>query len=68
MKRILFITPSKSIGGINSSLSSVVNHLNKDCKVNVLVMSTYGDGLYECLQSALTSKVLDVYYSDFKSL
>lgn len=68
MKRILFITPSKSIGGTNSSLSSIINHLNNDCKIDVLLMSTYGEGQYEFLQSAITCKLLDAYITDFKKL
>ena len=68
MKRILFITPSKSIGGTNSSLSSIINHLNNDYKIDVLLMSTYGDSQYEFLQSAITCKLLDAYITDFKKL
>ena len=68
MKRILFITPSRSIGGTNASLSSIVSHLNKDYKIDVLVMSSYGDGQYPCLQSAITSQLLDAYLVDFKNL
>ena len=68
MKRILFITPSKSIGGTNSSLSSIVNHLNNNCKVDVLVMSSHGDGQYNCLESAITSELLEAYFVDFKNL
>ena len=68
MKRILFITPSKSIGGTNSSLSSIINHLNNDYKIDVLLMSTYGDSQYEFLQSAITCKLLEAYITDFKKL
>lgn len=68
MKRILFITPSRSIGGTNSSLSSIVGHLEKDCKIDVLVMSSYGDGHYAFLQSAITSDLLDAYLVDYSKL
>lgn len=68
MKRILFITPSKSIGGTNSSLSSIINHLNNDCKIDVLLMSTYGEGQYAFLQSTITCKPLEAYITDFKKL
>ena len=50
MKKILFITPSKSIGGTNSSLSSLINSIQDKYDIKVLVMSDTGKGEYDFLK------------------
>ncbi len=68
MKKVLFIVPSKAIGGTNSSLSSLINYLNSKCNIDVLLMSSSGNGQYGFLQSALYDGVLDAYYTNYSLL
>lgn len=68
MKRVLFITPSKSIGGINSSLSSLISCVQDKFDIKVLLMSDNGNGEYDFLKKSFTNNILNVYHSDFSSL
>lgn len=68
MKKILFIIPSKSVGGTNSSLSSVIKHLRPLCDIHVMLMSSSGTGQYEFLSNSYCPILLDAFYTGFKEL
>ena len=68
MKKILFITPSKAIGGTNSSLASLISYLSPKCKIDILLLSSDGTGQYEFLRNAYTNRLLDAYYTRFEYL
>lgn len=68
MKKILFITPSKSIGGTNSSLSSLINSIQDKYDIKVLLMSDNGNGTYDFIKNSFTNNLLNAYQSDFSKL
>ena len=68
MKHVLFITPSRSIGGTNSSLSSVVSFLKDKCNIKVLVISSSGEGTYSFDDMVISNAFLDAYHTDYSKL
>lgn len=68
MKKILFVIPSKSIGGTNSSLSSIISQISGCCQVDVLLMTSQGNGKYEYLQSAIVSRLTEAYFTNLENL
>ena len=68
MKKILFITPSRAIGGTNSSLASLISYLSPKCKIDILIISSHGSGQYDFLSNAYTNILLDAYYTSFEHL
>lgn len=67
-KKILFITPSCSCGGTNSSLSSIYNTLCNKYDIQVLTIMSSGVGNYDFLEKSFTSRLLNVYYGDYVNL
>lgn len=67
-KSILFIAPSKSNAGTNSSLSGIYNLLKESYSISVLVIKNEGDGTYEFLETAIILPLLNTYYNDFANL
>lgn len=68
MKKILFITPSKSIGGTNSALSSLINNIQDKYDIKVLLMSNSGNGTYHFIKHSITNNLLNAYHTDFSQL
>ena len=68
MKHLLFITPSRSIGGTNSSLSSIINFLKDKCDIKVLVISSVGEGKYSFDDLVISNALLDAYHTDYSKL
>lgn len=68
MKHLLFITPSRSIGGTNSSLSSVISFLKDKCDIKVLVISSSGEGKYSFDDMVISNALLDSYHTDYSKL
>ena len=68
MRKILFIIPSNDIGGINSSLQSMLTHLALTFDVEVLTMSSSGSGQYELSGRRYKDVLLDAYYTNFDEL
>ena len=68
MKKVLFIVPSKAIGGTNSSLSSIINQLTANCEISVLLMCSKGTGQYDFLNKSFTDYTLDIFYSNHSEL
>lgn len=68
MHRILFITPSKAIGGTNSSLSSIISLMKDRFDVKVLLITSSGTGNYAFINHSFTSNLLDAYYSNYIQL
>ena len=68
MKRLLFITPSRSIGGTNSSLSSIISFLKDKFDIKVLVISSSGEGTYSFDDIVISNALLDAYHTDYSKL
>jgi len=68
MKRLLFITPSRSIGGTNSSLSSIISFLKDKFDIKVLVISSSGEGTYSFDDMVISNALLDAYHTDYSKL
>lgn len=68
MRHLLFITPSRSIGGTNSSLSSIISFLKDKCDIKVLVISSSGEGKYSFDDLVISNALLDAYHTDYSKL
>lgn len=68
MKKVLFIVPSKAIGGTNSSLSSLINYLSPVCDIDVMIMCSKGEGRYDFLSKSYCDNLLNSYYSNYSEL
>lgn len=68
MKTLLFIVPSRSNSGTNSSLSSLYNEFKHVYDIKVITMSSKGIGTYDFLKQAFTPIWLDIYFSDYSNL
>ena len=68
MKSLLFIVPSQSNGGTNSSLSAIYDALSGKYKVKTLILTSKGEGKYTFLSNSFTNNILNAYYNDFACL
>lgn len=67
-KKLLFIVPSRSNAGVNSSLSSLYNSMKGDYDISVLSLTRNGNGTYEFLSRTFSLACLSSYYGDYSSL
>ena len=68
MKSLLFIVPSRSTGGTNSSLSAIYNLLRNRYDIDVLSITSSGNGLYDFMTVVYTNVLLDAYFGNFRCL
>lgn len=68
MKSLLFIVPSRSNGGTNSSLSAIYNALSENYRIRILSITSKGEGKYSFLSNSFTNNILNAYYNDFSRL
>lgn len=68
MKSILFIVPTNTSGGTNSSLSSIINIIKSDFNVQVLVLNPQPVNSYEFLNNTLSSSFIHAYFGTFSYL
>ena len=67
MKTLLFIIPSRSNAGTNSSLSALYNEFKHVYDFKIITMSSKGMGTYEFLKQAFTPIGLDIYFNDYSN-
>lgn len=67
-KHILFVIPTCSNNGTNSSLSSVFNALKNEYEIKILPITRNGQGSYEFLKNAIYSDILDAYVGNYQNL
>lgn len=67
-KSLLFIVPSRSSAGTNSSLSGIYNFLKDDYDIEVLCLTSEGNGTYEFLSSSFTIPFINAYFGNYKNL
>lgn len=68
MKSLLFIIPSCSNSGVNSSLSAIYNNIHERYKIKILVVTSKGEGKYNFLSDSFINNILNAYYNDFSRL
>lgn len=68
MKSLLFIVPSRSNGGTNSSLSAIYDALSRKYKIKILMITSKGEGKYNFISNSFTNNILNAYYNDFARL
>lgn len=68
MKSLLFIVPSRSNSGTNSSLSAIYNILKDNYNIEILTITASGNGFYAFLDNSFSNIILKVYYENYKLL
>lgn len=67
-QKLLFIVPTRSNVGTNSSLSSIFNSLEDKYDICVLTLNSAGDGTYEFLKKTISIPAVSAYYDSFVCL
>lgn len=68
MKPLLFIVPSRSNAGTNSSLSCIYNELKNQYNIEVLSIVSKGIGIYDYNKVTFSLPLLEAYYGDYADL
>lgn len=68
MKSLLFIVPSRSNAGTNSSLSCIYNELKNQYNIEVLSIVSKGIGIYDYNKVTFSLPLLKAYYGDYADL